>query len=126
MFEKKNKNRTFARFIGSATFSPVSRHRSLAPGAEPQHRQFLPANGQKPAWTPKVDMGMMAPAQASVAQLDRVLPSEGRGRGFESRRVHHILVSGCLRQSTKHPKKPALCGLFCFWSILDVGANRQA
>ncbi len=33
-------------------------------------------------------MGMMSPAQASVAQLDRVLPSEGRGRGFESRRVH--------------------------------------
>jgi hypothetical protein len=29
--------------------------------------------------------------------------------------VHHILVSGCLRQSTKHPKKPALCGLSCFW-----------
>ena len=28
---------------------------------------------------------------ASVAQLDRVLPSEGRGRGFESRRVHHLL-----------------------------------
>lgn len=26
---------------------------------------------------------------ASVAQLDRVLPSEGRGRGFESRRVRH-------------------------------------
>jgi hypothetical protein len=25
--------------------------------------------------------------------------------------VHHIPVSGCLRQSTKHPKKPALCGL---------------
>ena len=36
-------------------------------------------------------MGMMSPAQASVAQLDRVLPSEGRGRGFESRRVHHLL-----------------------------------
>ncbi len=28
---------------------------------------------------------------ASVAQLDRVLPSEGRGRGFESRRVRHLL-----------------------------------
>ena len=27
---------------------------------------------------------------APVAQLDRVLPSEGRGRGFESRRVHQI------------------------------------
>ncbi|RMW16011.1 hypothetical protein ALO98_200049 [Pseudomonas syringae pv. tagetis] len=26
---------------------------------------------------------------APVAQLDRVLPSEGRGRGFESRLVRH-------------------------------------
>ena len=26
---------------------------------------------------------------APVAQLDRALPSEGRGRGFESRRVRH-------------------------------------
>ena len=25
-----------------------------------------------------------------VAQLDRVLPSEGSGHGFESRLVHHI------------------------------------
>lgn len=29
---------------------------------------------------------------APVAQLDRVLPSEGSGRGFESRLVHHIAV----------------------------------
>ena len=65
-------------------------------------------------------MGMMSPAQASVAQLDRVLPSEGRGRGFESRRVHHIAVSGCLGQSTKHPKKPAPCGLSCFWLSIPV------
>ena len=28
---------------------------------------------------------------APVAQLDRVLPSEGSGRGFESRLVHHLL-----------------------------------
>jgi hypothetical protein len=28
---------------------------------------------------------------APVAQLDRVLPSEGRGHGFESRQVHHLL-----------------------------------
>ena len=27
---------------------------------------------------------------APVAQLDRVLPSEGSGRGFESRLVHHL------------------------------------
>lgn len=59
-------------------------------------------------------MGMMSPAQASVAQLDRVLPSEGRGRGFESRRVHQNDVSGCLLMTTKRPAKPALCGLCCF------------
>jgi hypothetical protein len=34
--------------------------------------------------------------------------------------VHHILVSGCLRQSTKHLKKPALCGLSCFWLFTSV------
>ncbi len=27
---------------------------------------------------------------APVAQMDRVLPSEGRGRGFESRLAHHL------------------------------------
>jgi hypothetical protein len=27
---------------------------------------------------------------APVAQLDRALPSEGRGREFESRRVRHV------------------------------------
>src|ERR1700730_9838166 len=30
-------------------------------------------------------------AQAPVAQLDRALPSEGRGREFESRRVRHFI-----------------------------------
>jgi len=30
---------------------------------------------------------------APVAQLDRVLPSEGRGRAFESRRTHHISLT---------------------------------
>ena len=28
---------------------------------------------------------------APVAQLDRVLPSEGSGRGFESRLVHQLM-----------------------------------
>lgn len=39
-------------------------------------------------------MGMIAPRNASVAQLDRVLPSEGRGRGFESRRMRQIENKG--------------------------------
>lgn len=63
---------------------------------------------------------MIAPRNASVAQLDRVLPSEGRGRGFESRRMRQIAVSTCLQQSTKHPKKPALCGLSCIWLFMPV------
>ena len=29
--------------------------------------------------------------KAPVAQLDRVLVSEAKGRGFDSRRAHHIL-----------------------------------
>ena len=33
-----------------------------------------------------------ARGQAPVAQLDRALPSEGRGREFESRRVRHFCV----------------------------------
>ena len=33
-----------------------------------------------------------APADAPVAQLDRVLPSEGRGHWFESSRVRHFLL----------------------------------
>ncbi len=34
---------------------------------------------------------------ALVAQLDRVLPSEGRGRGFESRRVRHFTFTFHIR-----------------------------
>ena len=45
---------------------------------------------------------------APVAQLDRVLPSEGRGRGFESRLVRHI--------QTKAPGENL--GLFCLVSTL--------
>lgn len=50
---------------------------------------------------------MIAPCRASrgaasVAQLDRVLPSEGRGRGFESRRMRHLPPRFALR--TKHPQ----------------------
>ena len=41
-------------------------------------------------WTTADDMRMIAPRDASVAQLDRVLPSEGRGRGFESRRMRQL------------------------------------
>ena len=46
-----------------------------------------------PEWTHQVDMGMMSPAQASVAQLDRVLGYEPSGRRFESSRMHHLLLN---------------------------------
>lgn len=50
---------------------------------------------------------------APVAQLDRVLPSEGRGRGFESRLVHH----------TWQIKSPSPHGLGLFYGIyLPIGA----
>ena len=68
---------------------------------------------------------------APVAQLDRVLPSEGSGRGFESRLVHQNHVSSCHLIPTKHPTKPALCGLcrFCLpplilWRPLEVDFDR--
>lgn len=65
---------------------------------------------------------------APVAQLDRVLPSEGRGRGFESRLVRHILQSGSVLscgQSMKCPK-PALCGLFLFLVPWQNGSEHVA
>src|SRR5690606_12423974 len=43
-----------------------------------------------------------------------VIFSVSEGPGFKSLRIHQVPVSSCLRQSTKHPKKPALCGLSCF------------
>ena len=36
------------------------------------------------------DMGSYRAFDAPVAQLDRALPSEGRGHRFESCRVHHF------------------------------------
>ena len=36
-------------------------------------------------------------ARALVAQLDRVLASEAKGRGFESRRVRHLFKMPVLR-----------------------------
>jgi hypothetical protein len=35
---------------------------------------------------------------ASVAQMDRVLVSEAKGRGFDSRRAHQIRLSGHSRK----------------------------
>ena len=38
--------------------------------------------------------------EAPVAQLDRALPSEGRGQGFESLRVRQIACLDGLKKST--------------------------
>lgn len=57
---------------------------------------------------------MIAPRNASVAQLDRVLPSEGRGRGFESRRMRQILASTSQHMLRKPLEKPALMRAFLF------------
>lgn len=46
-----------------------------------KHLQDAPASCKKPRASAR---------RAPVAQLDRALPSEGRGQGFESLRVRHI------------------------------------
>jgi hypothetical protein len=51
----------------------------------------LPVEGRmkyRDAWEWTFDHESFAP----VAQLDRALPSEGRGRAFESRRVRQFLL----------------------------------
>ena len=48
---------------------------------------------------------MLRPCAAPVAQLDRALPSEGRGREFESRRVRHF---GIRRYHSQKPPFPRL------------------
>ena len=42
------------------------------------------------AWTPALEEARMGAPPAPVAQLDRVLASEARGRGFESRRARQF------------------------------------
>ena len=41
-------------------------------------------------WTPPMPTRIMAGCNAPVAQLDRALPSGGRGQGFESLRARHL------------------------------------
>ncbi len=53
--------------------------------------------------------------QAPVAQLDRVLPSEGRSQRFESSRAHQSI--------TGSPTSPALAGLFC-WRNPEMERHR--
>jgi hypothetical protein len=54
----------------------VNRHDDVEHKACPQH-----------PWLPRVRRSGIESPQAPVAQLDRALPSEGKGRVFESRRA---------------------------------------
>ena len=44
------------------------------------------------SWTSDANRIIIAALCAPIAQMDRVLPSEGRGRGFESRWARHNLL----------------------------------
>ena len=46
---------------------------------------------------------------APVAQLDRVLPSEGRGRTFESSRARQLLPLGMAHQPAPKKSQSPLC-----------------
>jgi hypothetical protein len=81
---------TDMRFPGS--LSPPDRKR--AAWLDPSHRggrclqtQPQPACISPPASVSNPSPRSSTPLRAPVAQLDRALPSEGRGREFESRRV---------------------------------------
>ena len=53
---------------------------------------------------------------APVAQLDRVLPSEGRGRTFESSRARQLLPSAWpISQPQESPNRP--CADSDFWIV---------
>ncbi len=51
---------------------------------------FRPADGLRAGRDLAGASSIWPPCRAPVAQLDRVLPSEGRGRAFESRRAHQF------------------------------------
>ena len=61
------------------------------------------ANPAKAPLNPPATMDIDHRARAPVAQLDRVLPSEGRGHRFESCRVRHFFPF--------HPNKPTVTGV---------------
>ena len=71
------------------------------------------------------------PAHAApVAQLDRALPSEGRGHRFESCRVRHFRLSGWLDVHRPGAKIPYLgkhqigSGVVQLRGVGDVGGTR--
>jgi hypothetical protein len=62
---------------------------------------------------------------APVAQLDRVLPSEGRGHGFESRQVHHHFFASlnAIRKPLQQKTRP-MCGFFVVYFSSAVQDSR--
>ena len=77
----------FGTFGGEKTISAMNRNTSTP--ATPIWAQYGPLP-HGPVWSIQ---GSLAP----VAQLDRALPSEGKGRTFESSRVRHFRIG-----STEH------------------------
>jgi hypothetical protein len=106
------------RFPGS--LSPPDRKR--AAWLDPSHRggrclqtQPQPACISPPASVSNPSPRSSTPLRAPVAQLDRALPSEGRGREFESRRV---------RQYYQRPGRPFLDSIPVMATIWQPGCNK--
>jgi hypothetical protein len=68
---------------------------SVGGGPENQHCVAVRRGPMRKRWhnRPGAANRRLWLAHASVAQLDRVLPSEGRGHRFESCRMHHSLTA---------------------------------
>jgi hypothetical protein len=98
---------------GAVSGLPAGSHRPLAPVAlifEPfltsagdavlstlRRASLATSAGLDAAWRATPTSARIALLEAPVAQLDRALPSEGRGQGFESLRVRQIAILDCLK-----------------------------
>ncbi len=63
-------------------------------GAITIHRrsEWPTERGRREAPSPAGRIHFIPPSNVPVAQLDRALPSEGRGCRFNSRRAHHLAL----------------------------------
>ena len=101
------------------------RVRAARPARRPNRHSPLPGNRLLTAVP-------LSPApSAPVAQLDRALPSEGRGQGFESLRVRHVAIKlltcifgreTCTAETG--PSKPSSRPQACPGSCSALGAAR--
>src|SRR5687768_11198245 len=88
---QKPENRVSSNLVGAASSAvSVWLGRSSMTGGMLRVMRYAGAQGTYGPWSRACDGGLSArevPAKASVAQLDRALPSEGKGCTFESCRV---------------------------------------